>query len=187
MADEPSPRETPEAAAAKDDGGQHISIVAQYVKDLSFENPRAPSSVLEQGAEPHGDLSVQVKSRKLGGDEYEVVLEFQIEAKKEGEIAFLIELQYAGVFRLAGFSDKELGAVQMIECPRLIYPFARRIIADTARDGGFPQLMLPPLDFVALFRTQQKKQAAEPGAAEPGADEAEAGEAGPGEPEAAEA
>ena len=179
MADKPSPRETPEvdAATAKDDGKRHISIVAQYVKDLSFENPRAPSSVLEQGAEPHGDLSVQVKSRKLGGDEYEVVLEFQIEAKKEGEIAFLIELQYAGVFRLAGFNDKELAAVQMIECPRLIYPFARRIIADTARDGGFPQLMLPPLDFVALFRTQQKKQTAEPGAAETGPDKPEAAEA----------
>ncbi|MCH7930178.1 MAG: protein-export chaperone SecB [Proteobacteria bacterium] len=135
MADEPSPRETPkvDAATAKDDGGRHISIVAQYVKDLSFENPRAPASVLEQGTEPHGDLSVQVRSRKLGGDEYEVVLEFQIEAKKEGEIAFLMELQYAGVFRLAGFSAKELAAVQMIECPRLIYPFARRIIADTVR------------------------------------------------------
>ena len=179
MADKPSPRETPEvdAATAKDDGKRHISIVAQYVKDLSFENPRAPSSVLEQGAEPHGDLSVQVKCRKLGGDEYEVVLEFQIEAKKEGEIAFLIELQYAGVFRLAGFNDKELAAVQMIECPRLIYPFARRIIADTVRDGGFPQMLLPPMDFSFLLRMQKKKQSAEPGA----------GEAGPGEPEAGEA
>ncbi len=179
MADKPSPRETPEAdaAVAKDADGRQISIIAQYVKDLSFENPRAPASVLEQGAEPHGDLSVQVKSRKLGGDEYEVVLEFQIEAKKEGEIAFLIELQYAGVFRLAGFSDKELAAVQMIECPRLIYPFARRIIADTVRDGGFPQMMLPPMDFVTLYRIHEKKRNAEPGAAETEPDAPEAAEA----------
>ncbi|MCH7931782.1 MAG: protein-export chaperone SecB [Proteobacteria bacterium] len=189
MADEPSPRENPEvdAATAKDDGRRHISIVTQYAKDLSFENPRAPASVLDQGAEPHGDISVQVKSRKLGGDEYEVVLEFQIEAKREGEVAFLIELQYAGVFRLAGFSDKELGAVQMIECPRLIYPFARRIIADTVRDGGFPQMMLPPMDFVALFRMHEKKRNAEPEAGETGPDEPEAAKAGPDEPEAAEA
>ncbi len=179
MADEPAPRDTPEAdaAAAKDDGARHISIDAQYVKDLSFENPRAPASVLEQGAEPHGDLSIQVKSRKLDGDEYEILLEFQIEATREGEVAFLIELQYAGVFRLAGFSDKELGAVQMIECPRLIYPFARRIIADTVRDGGFPQMMLPPMDFVALFRMHEKKRNAEPEAAETGPDEPEAAEA----------
>ncbi len=179
MADEPSPRKNPEfdAAAAKDDGGRHISLITQYAKDLSFENPRAPASVLKQGAEPHGDLSVQVKCRKLGGDEYEVVLEFQIEAKTEGEVAFLVELQYAGVFRLVGFSDKELSAVQMIECPRLIYPFARRIIADTVRDGGFPQMLLPPMDFISLFRRQKKEQSAEPGA----------GETGPGEPETAEA
>ncbi len=84
MADEPSPRQNLEfdAAAAKDEGTRHISLVTQYAKDLSFENPRAPASVLEQGAEPHGDLSIQVKSRKLDGDEYEILLEFQIEAKR---------------------------------------------------------------------------------------------------------
>ncbi len=85
------------------------------------------------------------------------------------------------MFRLAGFSDKELGAVQMIECPRLIYPFARRIIADTVRDGGFPQMLLPPMDFISLYRMQEKKPSAEPGAG------AGAGETGAGEPEAAEA
>ncbi len=129
-----------------------MHCVTQYVKDLSFESPGSPATVMQGDEEPHGELKVQVKVRKLGGDNYEVILQFQVEATKEDQIAFLVELQYAGVFTVTGIAEAEIEPALMIECPRLIYPFARRIIADTVRDGGFPQLMLGPIDFVQLYQ-----------------------------------
>ncbi len=88
----------------------------------------------------------------MGGDNYEVILQFQVESTKEGEVAFLIELHYAGVFTVTGFPEGQLEPALMIECPRILYPFARRVIADVVRDGGFPQLMLGPIDFVQLYK-----------------------------------
>ncbi len=129
-----------------------IENVTQYIKDLSFESPRSPASILQGTEEPHGELKVQVKVRKMGGDNYEVILQFQVESTKEGEVAFLIELHYAGVFTVTGFPEGELEPALMIECPRILYPFARRVIADVVRDGGFPQLMLGPIDFVQLYK-----------------------------------
>ena len=129
-----------------------IDNVTQYIKDLSFESPRSPQSILQGTEEPHGELNVQVKVRKMGGDNYEVILQFQVESTKEGEVAFLIELHYAGVFKVTGFPRDELQPTLMIECPRILYPFARRVIADVVRDGGFPQLMLGPIDFVQLYK-----------------------------------
>ena len=137
--------------------GPRISNIAQYIKDLSFESPNSPESILETKDAPNGELSVQVKARKLGGDQYEIVLQFQIEGSKGGETAFLVELQYAGVFTVAGFSDEDHQKALMIECPRLLFPFARRVIADSVRDGGFPQLMLGPIDFVQLYQNYLKK------------------------------
>jgi preprotein translocase subunit SecB len=129
-----------------------IENVTQYIKDMSFESPRSPASILQGTEEPHGELKVQVKVRKMGGDNYEVILQFQVESTKEGEVAFLIELHYAGVFTVTGFPESELEPALMIECPRILYPFARRVIADVVRDGGFPQLMLGPIDFVQLYK-----------------------------------
>jgi preprotein translocase subunit SecB len=129
-----------------------IENVTQYIKDMSFESPRSPASILQGTEEPHGELKVQVKVRKMGGDNYEVILQFQVESTKEGEVAFLIELHYAGVFTVTGFPEAELEPALMIECPRILYPFARRVIADVVRDGGFSQLMLGPIDFVHLYK-----------------------------------
>jgi preprotein translocase subunit SecB len=129
-----------------------IENVTQYIKDMSFESPRSPASILQGTEEPHGELKVQVKVRKMGGDNYEVILQFQVESTKEDEVAFLIELHYAGVFTVTGFPEGELEPALMIECPRILYPFARRVIADVVRDGGFPQLMLGPIDFVQLYK-----------------------------------
>lgn len=129
-----------------------MHCITQYVKDLSFESPGSPATVMQGDEEPHGELKVQVKVRKLGGDNYEVILQFQIEATKEDQIAFLVELQYAGVFTVTGIAEAEMEPALMIECPRNLYPFARRIIADAVRDGGFPQLMLGPIDFVQLYK-----------------------------------
>lgn len=155
MADD-TPETTPEPVQ-----GPQISNIAQYVKDMSFESPNSPASVLEGKETPNGELSVQVKARKLGGDQYEIVLQFQIEGSKGGETAFLVELQYAGVFAVSGFTEDDHQKALMIECPRLLFPFARRVIADTVRDGGFPQLMLGAIDFVQLYKNYLDKAQAE--------------------------
>ncbi len=157
---EDTPKISPNGAAGDPARGPRISNTVQYVKDLSFESPNSPASILGSKETPDGELSVQVKSRQLGGDQYEVVLQFQIEGSKSDETAFLVELQYAGIFDVSGFSDDDHQKALMIECPRLLFPFARRVIADTVRDGGFPQLMLGTIDFVQLYQNYlQQNQA----------------------------
>ena len=160
MADEtPDPPQTDAPADVVQ--GPQISNIAQYVKDLSFESPNSPQSVIAGKDAPNGELSIQAKARRLSGDQYEVVMHFEIEGAKGGETAFLVELQYAGVFAISGFSDDDHQKALMIECPRLLFPFARRVIADTVRDGGFPQLMLGAIDFVQLYRNYLEKNQAE--------------------------
>ncbi len=138
--------------AAERDGAPQIAILAQYVKDLSFENPKAPDSVAEGTGKPRGNVSIQVKSRRLSEDNYEILLEFNIEAKNDDTVVFIVELTYGGVFGVRGFDDDAMELALWVECPRLLFPFARRIIADAVRDGGFPPLMLGPIDFLALYR-----------------------------------
>lgn len=140
----------PEAAVSPEHPS--LSIVTQYIKDLSFENPRAPLSIVEGDSEPHGEISIQVKTRVLGGDNYEVVLEFGVEAKHEDEIAFLVELAYGGVFSVRGLEGELVDRATMVDCPRMLFPFARRIIADAVRDGGFSPLLLAPVDFLKLYQ-----------------------------------
>ena len=161
MMAEDTPKTSPNGAAADYVQGPRISNTLQYVKDLSFESPNSPASILGGKETPNGELSVQVKSRQLGVDQYEVVLQFQIEGKKGDETAFLLELQYAGVFDVSGFSDDDHQKALLIECPRLLFPFARRIVAETVRDGGFPQLMLGTIDFVQLYQTYLQQTPAE--------------------------
>ena len=137
----------------------HIAVNAQYVKDLSFENPNAPQSLLAGGEAPKIEVSVDVQARALGENRYEVELRITASATRQGVRAFVAEVQYAGLFTLLNFDNDTLRAICLIECPRLLFPFARRIIADVTRDGGFPPLMLEPIDFVALYRSQLAAQA----------------------------
>ena len=146
--------------AANGDESPRIVIMTQYVKDLSFENPRAPVSLVEGEGQPHGDVAIQVRSRNLGNDNYEILLEFNIEAKRQGEVSFVAELVYGGVFTVSGFDDEMLEMATLVECPRILFPFARRIIADSVRDGGFAPLLLSPIDFLKLYRDRNKGQAA---------------------------
>ncbi|MGF1473953.1 MAG: protein-export chaperone SecB [Geminicoccaceae bacterium] len=150
-----------------------LSIVSQYVKDLSFENPQAPDGLQAQGARPEIQIRVDVRSQKLeNADRYEVVLELNVDAKAGDASAFVIELVYGGVFTLANIPDDSLQPLLLIECPRLLFPFARRIIADATRDGGFPPLMIDPIDFVTLYRRrgqQAQAAAAAPAQSGPGA------------------
>lgn len=129
-----------------------LTVVAQYIKDFSFENPRAPQVFSKLSSQPQVQVNVDVDARPLGTDLYEVSLVLNCEAKSGDERAFMAELDYAGLFTLKGFTREQLGPILLIECPRLLFPFAREVIATTVRNGGFPPLLLDPVDFVSLYR-----------------------------------
>jgi preprotein translocase subunit SecB len=141
------------------DMGPQIGLIAQYIKDLSFENPNAPQSLQANGAErPQIDVTINVNARRVGDEGFEVELKTSITAKAVNKNAFIVELVYAGLFGVRNMPEENLEPFLLIECPRLIFPFARRIIADVTRDGGFPPLMLDPVDFAYLYQ-QQRAQA----------------------------
>jgi preprotein translocase subunit SecB len=153
MAETP-PVSPPPEGAQQSASGLSLVVNAQYVKDLSFENPRAPASLMATKEPPQIDVNVNVDARGLQPGIYEVSLTIRADAKLGGEPAFITELVYAGIFTLANAPEDVLRPVLLIECPRLLFPFARRIVADATRDGGFPPLFLNPIDFVALYRRQ---------------------------------
>ena len=130
----------------------HVQVHAQYVKDLSFENPEAPQSLANQGAQPKIEVSVDVGARGLTTNQFEVELRITAHAEQNDIKAFVVEVLYAGVFTLHNVDESNLKPVCLIECPRLLFPFARRIVADATRDGGFPPLLLEPIDFAGLYQ-----------------------------------
>ncbi|EPY03163.1 protein-export chaperone SecB [Magnetospirillum fulvum] len=137
-----------------------LKIHGQYIKDLSFEIPNAPQVFLEaQGEAPEIPIQVDVSAGNVGQNLFEVVLRLRVEARTSGKALFIVELDYAGLFAL-NLPEDQIAPYLLIECPRLLFPFARAIIADVTRDGGFPPLVLQPLDFVALYRTRLEEQAA---------------------------
>jgi preprotein translocase subunit SecB len=148
-----------------------LVVNAQYVKDLSFEVPGAPQiySVLRTAPQVSVNLDVQVKRLVDGQHVYEVTLLARIEATKSPEqgqpnegsaIVFLAELSYAGIFTLNGIPDNQIEPVLMVEGPRLLFPFARNILADVTRDGGFPPVLLGPIDFLSLWQSRRQQAAA---------------------------
>jgi len=137
-----------------------LNVLAQYTKDLSFENPNAPSSLSPQATPPQINLQINVSANNLAENEYEVALSVEGKAENAGKTMFSFELVYAGVFRIMNVPQENLHPLIMIECPRLLFPFAREIIATSVRDGGFPPLMLDPIDFVGLYRQNMERQAA---------------------------
>ncbi|MBT3535247.1 MAG: protein-export chaperone SecB [Rhodospirillaceae bacterium] len=130
----------------------HVQVHAQYVKDLSFENPEAPQSLANQGSQPNIEVSVDVGARGLTASQFEVELRITAHAQQDEVKAFVVEVLYAGVFTLHNVDESNLKQICLIECPRLLFPFARRIVADATRDGGFPPLLLEPIDFATLYR-----------------------------------
>ena len=144
-------------SAGLDQGNIQFSIISQYVKDLSFENPRAPDSIQKmQSSKPDIKISVNINAKKMGEEGYEVSLSISATAKVEKETMFIAELNYGGLFGLRNVPDDQLQPLLLIECPLLMFPYARRIFADAVRDGGFPPIMLDPIDFTALYQQQQK-------------------------------
>jgi len=138
-----------------------LNVLAQYTKDLSFENPNAPASLAPQQQQPAINIQINVNANNVGQDDYEVALSVEGKAEGAGKVMFSFELVYAGVFRILNVPKENLHPLVMIECPRLLFPFAREIIATAVRDGGFPPLMLDPVDFVGLYRQNMERQAAE--------------------------
>jgi preprotein translocase subunit SecB len=132
-----------------------VQILAQYVKDLSFENPGAP---MNPAVRPAIDLGVDLQARRVEGDTYEVDIRLRVSAKNEDKTLFLMELSYAGLLLIQNIPEDVLQQVLLIDAPHLLFPFARRVVADTIRDGGMPPLMIEPIDFMALYRAKMDQQ-----------------------------
>jgi preprotein translocase subunit SecB len=137
-----------------------LNVLAQYTKDLSFENPNAPRSLQPAQQQPAINIQINVSAKPLTDTDVEVELKIEGKAENAGKVMFSFDLVYAGVFRIMNVPKENLHPLVMIECPRLLFPFAREIIATSVRDGGFPPLMLDPVDFVGLYRQNMERQAA---------------------------
>jgi preprotein translocase subunit SecB len=149
------------AGAQPQAAGRSLAIGAQYIKDLSFENPRAPQSLM-QPVQPEVALNVDVKAQVLGNNVYESVLSIRAEAKHGNDPLFVVELAYGAVVTLQNVEQEAVPMALLVEAPRLVFPFARAIIAAATREGGFPPLFLNPIDFAELLRRQQQQVATGP-------------------------
>jgi preprotein translocase subunit SecB len=129
-----------------------LTILAQYTKDLSFENPGAPRSLQARDKAPAININVNVNANPLSDKQFDVNLTLNAKASFDQEVLFNVELVYGGVFAISGFPQEHMLPLLFIECPRLLFPFARQIVADATRNGGFPPLMLDPIDFAQMFQ-----------------------------------
>jgi preprotein translocase subunit SecB len=145
-----------------DDKAPQLNVVAQYIKDFSFENPNAPQSLSPKPEPPQINIQINVNAKPLSDSDIEVLLNLQGKAETAGSLLFNFELQFGGVFRIRNVPKESLNAVVLIECPRLLFPFAREIIATAVRNGGFPPLLLDPVDFVGLYRQKMEQMAPQP-------------------------
>ncbi len=135
-----------------------VRILGQYLKDLSFENPQAPQALTPQQNQPDIAISVNVNARNLGNTDFEVELHLDAKATQQDKVVFAAELVYAGTFRLENFPQQLLHPAVLIECPRLLFPFARQILAEATRNGGFPPLMLDPIDFASMYQRRMQQE-----------------------------
>jgi preprotein translocase subunit SecB len=136
-----------------------LNVLAQYVKDFSFENPNAPRSLQPSNEQPQINIQINVNASPLQSD-YEIDLKIEGKAEIGSSLLFAFDLVYGGVFRIQNVPQESIHPVLMIECPRLLFPFAREIIASAVRNGGFPPLYIDPVDFVGLYRQKLAEQAA---------------------------
>ena len=153
------PQTSPDAAAGATAATQpQLTVLAQFVKDLSFESPSAPQSLQGPGQNPQLKVGVNVNAAPRGEDAYEVALQLEVHAKSDQGVIYNVELIYGGLFRLRGVPQNLLQPVLFVDCPTILFPFMRRVLADVIRDGGFPPLMIDPIDFGRLY-TQNLAQA----------------------------
>jgi preprotein translocase subunit SecB len=161
MADQPSGNN--DAKQAETNGNTvpaSLNVLTQYIKDLSFESPGAPQSLRARDKAPSININVNVNANPLGGTDYDVLLTLTAKAEADNVVLFNVELIYGGVFRTQGFPQEHMLPLLFIECPRLLFPFARQIIADATRNGGFPPLMIDPIDFARMFQQRLAEEEA---------------------------
>jgi preprotein translocase subunit SecB len=150
-----------------------LNVLAQYIKDLSFENPNAPRSLTPSQTPPAINIQINVNVTPMSETDYDVALRIEGKAEVTGTLLFAFDLTYSGVFRIQNVPEENKHPLILIECPRLLFPFAREIIANAVRNGGFPPLLLEPVDFVALYQQKmaqlQQSQTAPPPPSAPAA------------------
>ncbi|WP_448658818.1 protein-export chaperone SecB [Sphingomonas sp. CJ99] len=134
------------------------SVISQYVKDLSFENPNAPAIYQLQEGQPKLDVQFNIGASQVGDGVHEVVLKIEARAEIDGRVMYIVDLSFAGLFGLRNIPEDHLQPFLLGEAPRILFPFARRVLADQVRDGGFPPLLLEPIDFGALYMQQAAAQ-----------------------------
>lgn len=137
---------------------QQFTIQKLYLKDVSFESPRAPQIFTSGEIQPQINVQINSKSSSVGDSVYEVVLDVNVTATVDDATAFLVEVQQAGIFTIAGFSEENLNGMLGAYCPEVLFPFVREVIADLISKGGFPQLLLTPVNFNALYAEQMQQQ-----------------------------
>lgn len=163
MADQ-TPAAPNNAAAPNANTAPSYSLMGQYIRDLSFENPGAPASILGGGANPQFSVAINVGVKKQADEIYAVEISLTAKAEREKTVLFNVELVYGGVYRVRNIPEAQLPPLLMVECPRMLFPFARHALANTVQLGGFPPLMMEPVDFQALYvqnlKSLQSQQAA---------------------------
>jgi preprotein translocase subunit SecB len=131
----------------------HLRVLSQYIKRLSFENPMGPAAAQAYDTQPTIDMGVEVKSRPFGerGEATEVDLCINVQAKRGDEPMFLVDLVYSGLFQFMNVRPDDVEPLIWVECPRLLFPFSRQVLAETTREGGYPPLLINPIDFTPLY------------------------------------
>lgn len=148
-----------EAGAEGAPAQTQVRIIGQYIKDLSFENPNVEKLLRGPGDSPNLKLEVNVNAKRLGNDLYESAIDFKAHASNKAGVIYDLEMIYAGMFEIKNLPQQALEPFLLINCPSLLFPFLRRLAADLTREGGFPPLLLDPMDFAGLF-ARRKQQAA---------------------------
>ncbi len=162
MAKDTTETEKPAAASGNEEqAAPGMNVLAQYVKDFSFENPKAPASLRPRDKAPDISININVNPIPLSETDFEVELKLDAAAKDGDEVLFNVELVYAGVFRVQNIPQEMLQPTILIECPRLLFPFARQIMADATRNGSFPPLMIDPVDFTQLYQQRMAEFASQ--------------------------
>ncbi len=144
-----------------------LNVLAQYIKDFSFENPNAPRSLTPTEQQPSIGIQINVNAKPLSQTDFEVELKLEGKAELPSAVLFSFDLAYAGVFRIQNIPQENVHPLVMIECPRLLFPFAREIVASAVRNGGFPPLLIDPIDFVALYRQKMGTLQPQPAVQQP--------------------
>jgi preprotein translocase subunit SecB len=159
MAEEAGVEGAPELQTNGEDTSPQAGIISQYVKDLSFENPNAPAVYQWQG-QPQIEVGFDIGANKLGDEIHEVTLKVEVRAVTDGQTAFAVELVYAGLVGMRNIPEEQVQPFLLAEAPRILFPFVRHIVSQTVQDGGFPPLLLEPIDFGGLYMQRAAQQLA---------------------------